>query len=208
MCAARGKPPRSAPLPGPALVTKKVILACCARKPPLMAKSAVEIRIRIEAARFTSSSRQFATNLEMRHPKTVALRQDFGDPAAVADLPVGFIAQQAARRGFGDFRGLLQRELGFGTGELLLDNPPKPIPLAALVGEPALRRCAERLEMDVAHSDFLYGGRELPLRKSGPARYRPIADINEGRYTSRCEGRNYGRHQTLPIPHPVHQPPT
>src|SRR5260370_2759020 len=118
MCSAPAKPPRSAPLPGPPLVTKKVILACCARKPPLMAKSAAETSIRIEAARFTSSSRQFATNLEMRHPKTVALRQYFVYPAAVADLPVGFIAQQAARRGFGDVRRLPERELGVGRGHL------------------------------------------------------------------------------------------
>jgi hypothetical protein len=68
-------------------------LACCARIPPLIAKSAAELRIRIEAALFTSSSRQFATNPKMRHPKTVALRQYFGDPAAVADLPIGFLAQ-------------------------------------------------------------------------------------------------------------------
>src|SRR5260370_15955395 len=150
MCSAPAKPPRSAPLPGPALVTKKVILACCARKPPLMAKSAVEIRIRIEAARFTSSSRQFATNLEMRHPKTVALRQDFGDPAAVADLPVGFIAQQAARRGFGDFRGLLQRELGFGAGGLLPQQAPKAIPLAALAGAPGRPRRSDPLALGAA----------------------------------------------------------
>jgi hypothetical protein len=96
-----------------------------------MVKSAAEIRMRIEVARFTSSSHHFAANLEMGHRETMAPRQDFGDPATMADLPVGFIAQQAARRGFGDFRGLLQRELGFGAGEFLPDDAPKPVPFAA-----------------------------------------------------------------------------
>ena len=64
----------------------------------------------------------------------MALRQHFGDPAAVADLPIGFIAQQAAGRGFGDLPGLLQRELGFGAGEFLLDDAPKPVPFATAVG--------------------------------------------------------------------------
>src|SRR5580704_761073 len=112
------------------------MLACCARTPPLMVKSAAETRIRIEVARFTSSSHHFAANLEMGHRKTVALRQYFGDAAAVADLPIGFIAQQAARRRLGDLAGFLQRELGFGAGEFLFDGAPKSIPFAAPAGEP------------------------------------------------------------------------
>ena len=120
-------------MPEPTLVTKKVMLACCAGTPPLMVNSAAEVRIRIEVARFTSCSHQFAANLEMGHRETMALRQDFGDAASVADLPVGFIAQQAARRGFGDFPDLLQCELGFGAGEFLLDDRPKPVPFATAV---------------------------------------------------------------------------
>jgi hypothetical protein len=113
------------------------MLACCARKPPLAAKSAAVVRTRIEVARFTSSFHHFATNFKVGHREAVALREDFGDPAAVADLPVGFIAQEATWRGFGDFRGLPQRELGFGAGEFLLDDAPKPVPFAAPAGESA-----------------------------------------------------------------------
>jgi hypothetical protein len=41
--------------------------------------------------------------------------KDLRDPAAVAHLPVGFVAQQAARLRPSDFGGLLQVEFGFGT---------------------------------------------------------------------------------------------
>ncbi|MBV8507507.1 MAG: hypothetical protein JOZ11_17085, partial [Alphaproteobacteria bacterium] len=53
-----------------------------------------------------SSFPHFAIDREVGRREAVPLRQDFGDPAAMADLPIGFLAQQAARRGFGDFRGL------------------------------------------------------------------------------------------------------
>jgi hypothetical protein len=45
--------------------------------------------------------------------------------------------------------------------------------------------------MDVAHSGVLDGRGELSLRKVGTARYRPIADVDEGRYTGPCERRDY-----------------
>ena len=123
----------------------------------------------------------------------------FGNPAAVADLPIGFIAQEAAQRGFGDFAGLLQRELGFGAHKFLLDDTPKPIPFAAPAGEPALRRCAERLKMDVAHSGFFDSRRELPLREAGPPRYWPVADVYEGAHPSCRERRDYVLKQSLLI---------
>src|SRR5262245_21117030 len=78
--------------------------------------------------------RRFGADRKVANWKTVALNQDLGDPAAVADLPIGFIAQGAARRGLGDFRSLQQRKLGFGTGEPLLDDVPEAIPFAAPIG--------------------------------------------------------------------------
>jgi hypothetical protein len=76
----------------------------------------------------------------MAHLEAVALRQDFGDAAAVADLPISLVAQQTARRRLGDIGSLLQVELGLGAGELLLDDLPKPVPFAPAAGEPAFRR--------------------------------------------------------------------
>src|ERR1700724_2575609 len=106
----------------------------------------------------------------MAQRKAVALGEDFGDPAAVADLPIGFITQQTARHRLRDFRGLLQRELGLGPGELLFDDPPELVPLAPPAGEAAFRRCAEWLEMDVVHAGLVDGGGELSFRETRPAR--------------------------------------
>ena len=58
----------------------------------------------------------------------MALREDLGNAASVADLPVGFVAQQAARRGLGELRGLLQSELGFRASEFFFDDEPEPGP--------------------------------------------------------------------------------
>jgi hypothetical protein len=69
--------------------------------------------------------------------ETVALGEDFSDTPTMADVPISLIAQETARRRPCEFGGLLQRELGFGAGEPLLDDRPKPVPFAAAVGEAA-----------------------------------------------------------------------
>ena len=76
----------------------------------------------------------------MADRETMPRLQDLGDPAAVAHLPVGLVAQQATRLGPGDFGGLLQVELGFGTAEFLVDDRPEAVPLTAPAGEAAFGR--------------------------------------------------------------------
>jgi hypothetical protein len=53
-------------------------------------------------------------NREMAHRKTVAPDEDLGNARPVAALPIGLIAQKAARRGPGDVGGALQVEFGLG----------------------------------------------------------------------------------------------
>ena len=69
--------------------------------------------------------------------KAVAPTKDFGDATAMADLPIGFVAQQAARRGFSDRGGRAQRQLGLGPSKLFLDNRPKPVPFAPVAARPS-----------------------------------------------------------------------
>src|SRR5215813_4371987 len=127
----------------------------------------------------------------MPHRKTLALGQDFANPAAMANLPISFIAQQATRRDLGDGSSLPQRQLGFGASKLLLDDAPEPIPLAAPVGEAALRRRPERCQMNIAHPGLLDRRGELAFRKAGPPRDRPVPHIDERPDADRGEGGDY-----------------
>ena len=97
----------------------------------------------------------------MAQREAVTGRQDIGDAGAVADLRIGLVTEQAARHRGGDFGGALQIQLGFRTGELVIDNGPEPFPIALTVGEPALGRCPKRGEMNIAHSCFFERRREL-----------------------------------------------
>jgi hypothetical protein len=67
-------------------------------------------------------------NREMAHRKTVAPGEDLGDALPVAALPIGLLAQKAARCGPGDVGGALQVEFGPGVAELVVDDRPKPVP--------------------------------------------------------------------------------
>ena len=100
---------------------------------------------------------------EVVQREAVTGRKDIGDPGAMADLRIGLVTEQAARRRAGDFGGALQIQLGFRTGELVVDNRPEPFPIALTVGEPALGRRPERGEMDITHSCFFDRRRELSL---------------------------------------------
>ena len=51
------------------------------------------------------------------HRKAVPLGQQFGDAAAVANAPVGFVAEQNACAPLREKPGLVQRQLGFRTGK-------------------------------------------------------------------------------------------
>ena len=54
---------------------------------------------------------------EMLHLEGVALDQNLDDAAAMTDVPVTLVAQQARRCLGGDRRHLLQGDLGLGRGE-------------------------------------------------------------------------------------------
>src|SRR5262249_24632638 len=92
------------------------------------------------------SNRQRISNAQVVDNKAMPRGKDLGDAAAVADPPVGLVAQQTARglrRGRG---GLLQRQFGFAAAELLFDDAPEARPVAPAVGLAPLGRRAERLE--------------------------------------------------------------
>src|SRR5208282_3627063 len=113
----------------------------------------------------------------MAHFEAVSACQDLGNAPAVAHPPIGLVAQQAARRRFGDLSSLTQVELGLGAGKLLVDDAPEPLPFAAAVRQTALRRRPERREMNITHPGILDRCCELALREAGPARDRPVAHV-------------------------------
>jgi hypothetical protein len=147
----------------PTLVTKNVILACCASAAPPAATSTAIARKTIEGLLFTSSSGNFGATHQVRCRKAIPLGEDLHDPTAVTNPPIGFVAQQTARRRPCEIGCFLQCEFGFGAGEPLLDDAPKAIPFTAAVCESTLRRSPERLEMDISHAGFFNGCGELPL---------------------------------------------
>src|SRR5713226_170753 len=112
--------------------------------------------------------------------EAVALAEDLADAAAVADAPIGLVADEAGRRRLGDPGERLERVLGLGGGELGVDNAPEAIPLPTLVRRAALGRRAERPEMKIAHAGALDAGAKLPFREAGAARQRQIAHIDDG----------------------------
>jgi hypothetical protein len=115
----------------------------------------------------------------MLQRKTVPVGEDLGDAAAMADMPIGLVAEQAARALLCYGGGLLKRQLGLGAGEPQLDDPPKALPLPAPVGEAALGRGAERLEMEITNPCRVDRGGKLMLRKAGPPRDRSVAHIDQ-----------------------------
>src|ERR1700682_3450863 len=52
----------------------------------------------------------------------MAVAEYLADAATVADVPIGLVADEAGRRGSGDGGELLQRMLGLGSGELVVDD--------------------------------------------------------------------------------------
>src|SRR6185369_6301969 len=79
--------------------------------------------------------------------------------------------------------------LGFGGGELVVDDAPEALPLPALVRLAAFGRRAERPEMGVAHAGTLDAGAELPFGKPGPARQRQVAHVDDSGYSGTAERR-------------------
>src|SRR6516164_2479248 len=143
---------------------------------------------------------------EMVDAEVAALGQDLGDAAAMAHLPVGLITQQAARRRLGELCSPVEVELGVGTGELLLDDPPKPPPFTAPVGEPSLRWRPEGCQMNISHPGILDRSSKLPFRKPRSARDRPVAHVEQCRYSGHGEGGDDVLQQRLLIADRVERP--
>src|SRR5258708_21682009 len=147
----------------------------------------MERRRRLQRFRRGSVLRHALTDAERPQREAVPRGEDLADAAAVADLPIGFVADEAGRRRRCDRGELLQGKLGLGGRELGIDDRPEALPVPPLLCLAAFRRRARRPQMDIAHSGRLDGGLQLALREAGTARQRQIAHVDECRDAGAAE---------------------
>ena len=110
----------------------------------------------------------------MGHREAVALREDFGDPAAVADLPVGFIAQQAARRGFRELDRFL-RDHGIEIRMTMQFDNIQMIKEAVALGSGISILPARTMQAEIAQ------GRLVSIPLHAPELVRPVGIVHRKR---------------------------